>query len=276
MVSLTYHLPSVRVSTSAGPSAPRAPRLVSSGVGLWVGLVLLLFLAPCALAAPLTLAWDASVGATGYVIHYGSASRNYTSTVNVGNTTTAALSALDPAKVYYMTVTAYDDAGNESDFSNEILYQPAHPSVIWTVNAAGPKYTDGQGIIYRGNTQFSTGYANTTTAAIAGTMDDRLYQSERFGDFSYAIPVTNGDYLVTLKFAEIYWTQPGQRVFNVLMEGVKVISNLDLVAKVGPNKAYDVTLPVHVTDGQLNIKLKSVVDYAKVSAIMVQAAGVTP
>jgi hypothetical protein len=37
-----------------------------------------------------------------------------------------------------------------------------------------------------------------------------------------------------------------------------------------------VTLPVHVTDGQLNIKLKSVVDYAKVSAIMVQAAGVTP
>jgi hypothetical protein len=83
--------------------------------------------------------------------------------------------------------------------------------------------------------------------------------------------VANGDYLVTLKFAEIYWTQPGQRVFNVLMEGVKVISNLDLVAKVGPNKAYDVTLPVRVTDGHLNIKFKSVVDNAKVSAIMVQA-----
>jgi hypothetical protein len=146
--------------------------------------------------------------------------------------------------------------------------------VIWTVNAGGPKYTDGQGIIYWGNTQFSTGGAYTTTAAIAGTTDDRLYQSERFGDFSYAIPVANGDYLVTLKFAEIYWTQPGRRVFNVLLEGVKVISNLDVVAKVGPNKAYDVTLPVHATDGQLNIKFQSVADYAKVSAIMVQA--VTP
>jgi hypothetical protein len=75
-------------------------------VSLWVGLVLLLFLAPCALAAPLTLAWDASAGATGYIIHYGSASRNYTETVNVGNTTTAALSALGPVKVYYMAVTA--------------------------------------------------------------------------------------------------------------------------------------------------------------------------
>jgi hypothetical protein len=275
MLSITNYLAPVRVPTSVGPSAPRAPRLVSSGVGLWVGLVLLLFLAPCALAASLTLAWDASAGATGYIIHYGSASRNYTATVDVGKTTTAALSALDLAKVYYMAVTAYDDAGDESDFSNEVLYNPAQPTVIWAVNAGGPKYTDGQGIVYRGNTQFSTGGAYTTTAAIAGTTDDRLYQSERYGDFSYTIPVANGDYLVTLKFAEIYWTQPGQRVFNVLLEGVKVISNLDLVAKVGPNTAYDVTLPVHVTDGKLNIKFKSVVDYAKVSAIMVQTTGGT-
>jgi hypothetical protein len=271
MLSRTYHVPSVRMPTVAGRQATHVPSLMSYGMGLGLGLVLLLFLAPCALASSLTLAWDASAGATGYIIHYGSASRQYTMIVDVRNTTTAALSALDLAKVYYMAVTAYDDAGNESDFSNEILYQPVHPEVIWTVNAGGPKYTDGQGIIYKGNTQFSTGYPSTTTAAIAGTPDDRLYQSERYGDFSYAIPVANGDYLVTLKFAEIYWTQSGQRVFNVLMEGVKVISNLDLVAKVGPDKAYDVTLPVRVTDGHLNIKFKSVVDNAKVSAIMVQA-----
>jgi hypothetical protein len=147
--------------------------------------------------------------------------------------------------------------------------------VVWTVNAGGPKYTDKQGIVYRGDLQKKTGYVYTTTAAIAGTTDDPLYQSERWGDFSYAIPVENGDYLVTLKFAEMYWTQPGQCVFNVLLEGVKVVSNLDVVAKVGPNTAYDVTLPVHVTDGQLDIKFRSVVDYAMVNAIMVQAAGGT-
>jgi hypothetical protein len=276
MLSRTYHAPSVRMPTVAGRQATRVPSLISYGMGLGLGLVLLLFLAPCALAASLTLAWDASAGATGYIIHYGTASRNYTATVEVGNTTTASLSGLDPAKVYYMAVTTYDDVGDESKFSNEILYQPAHPSVIWTVNAGGPKYTDGQGIVYRGNTQFSTGGAYTTTAAIAGTTDDRLYQSERYGDFSYAIAVANGDYLVTLKFAEIYYTQPGTRVFNVLLEGVKVISNLDLAAKVGPDAAYDVTIPVHVTDGQLNIKFKSVADNAKVNAIMVQAKGNTP
>jgi hypothetical protein len=275
-LSTTYSLSPAHVPAVAGRRAARVPWLASYAVGLWVSLALLLFLAPCALAAPITLAWDAAPGATGYTIHYGGASRSYTATVDVGNTTSAALSALDPAKLYYFAVTAYDDAGDESAFSNEILYDPAHPDVVWAVNAGGPKYTDAQGIVYRANEQFTTGYAYTTTAAIAGTTDDRLYQSERYGDFSYGIPVANGDYLVTLKFAEIYWTQPGQRVFNVLVEGVKVIGKLDLVAKVGPNAAYDVTLPVHVTDGKLNIAFRSVVDAAKVSGILVQAKGSTP
>jgi hypothetical protein len=250
--------------------SPQSPSRMPVRAALWISLVLLFGLVPGALAAPITFAWDAVPGATGYTIYYGGASRNYTATVDVGDTTTHELDALDPAAIYYVAVTAYNE-GDESDFSNEVLYNPAQPTVVWAVNAGGPKYTDQQGIIYRGHTQFSTGYASTTTAAIAGTMDDPLYQSERYGDFSYGIAVANGDYLVTLKFAEIYWTQPGQRLFNVLLEGVKVISKLDLVAKVGPNAAYEVTLPVHVTDGKLNIAFRSVVDYAKVSAIVVQA-----
>jgi hypothetical protein len=255
------------VVTPRPQSSPRR----SVRASLWVGLGLLLSLAPGAFAAPLTVAWNAAAGATGYTIYYGAASRHYTASVDVGPTTTATLSDLDPVEPSYIAVTAYNDVGDESTFSNEVLFQPAHPTVVWAVNAGGPKYTDAQGLIYRANTQFTTGYTGTTSAAIAGTTDDRLYQSERWGNFSYAIPVANGDYLVTLKFAEIDWTKPGQRVFNVLIEGVKVISQLDLVAKVGPNTAYDVTLPVRVTDGQLNLAFRPVVDYATVSAIVVQA-----
>jgi len=53
----------------------------------------------------------------------------------------------------------------------------------------------------------------------------------------------------------------------VSIEGKTVISKLDLVAKVGPKTAYDVTVPVTVTDGVLNISFQSVVNNAKVSAI---------
>jgi hypothetical protein len=81
---------------------------------------------------------------------------------------------------------------------------------------------------------------------------------------------------VTLKFAEIYWTQVGQRVFNVLAQGKKVVSNLDLVAKVGPNAAYDVTRRVYVTNGQLTLTFQSVVDNAKVSAILITGQGTLP
>ena len=106
--------------------------------------------------------------------------------------------------------------------------------------------------------------------AIAGTTDDPLYQSSRYGtNFSYAIPAADGDYLVTLKFAEISMSQVGQRVFDVLIEGAVVVADLDLVAEVGPKVAYDVTVPARVTDGTLNVSFRALVGTAKLSAMVV-------
>jgi Malectin domain len=143
--------------------------------------------------------------------------------------------------------------------------------VVFAVNAGGPQYLDTSGEVYDADAYFSGGTIWTTTAAIAGTVDDRLYQSERYGNFSYNIPLGNGDYEVTLKFAEITVTGVGQRVFNVLIEGKTVLGNLDLVAKVGPNVAYDVTVPVTVADGVLNITFQRLVNAPKVNAIKVSA-----
>ncbi len=76
---------------------------------------------------------------------------------------------------------------------------------------------------------------------------------------------------MTLKFAEIYWNSAGKRIFNVSMQGQQVITNLDIFAQVGENAAYDVTIPVSVTNGNLNIVFSTVADNAKVSAIEVTA-----
>jgi chitodextrinase len=116
----------------------------------------------------------------------------------------------------------------------------------------------------------------TRSQPINNTGDDPLYQSQRYGNFTYTIPIVNGSYAVTLKFAELYWGSPGRRVFDVVMEGQKVISNLDVVAHVGTFTAHEVTIPVTVTDGALTLTFISRVDLAIVNAIVVSASGPPP
>jgi hypothetical protein len=146
--------------------------------------------------------------------------------------------------------------------------------VVFSTNCGGSQFTDSTGVSFVTDTKYIGGYAATAglTAAISGTVDDRLYRSGRYGkNFSYKIPVSNGNYTVTLKFAENNWTAAGKRVFSVTINGNTVISNLDIFANVGKNAAYDVAIPVSVTNGVLDISFTSQVDNAKVSAILVKS-----
>ena len=84
-------------------------------------ILLLAFLANPAFAGQVSLAWNASSGpVSGYKVYYGTASGNYASNLNVGNTTTATVASLADGSTYYFAVKAYDSTGNESGFSNEV------------------------------------------------------------------------------------------------------------------------------------------------------------
>ena len=111
-------------------------------------------------------------------------------------------------------------------------------NVVFAENSGGPQYIQSDGTVYLSDRYYSGGYS-ATSAAISGTSNDPLYQTERFGNFSYSIPLPNGNYTVLLRFAEIYWSAPGRRIFDVFIEGAEVISNLDIFALVGKNTAYD-------------------------------------
>jgi hypothetical protein len=141
--------------------------------------------------------------------------------------------------------------------------------VIFAVNCGGSEYVDKENIIYQADTLFTGGKIRVSKAAIEGTEDDALYQCERYGDFSYNIPVSNGNYTVILKFAETRQQAAGRSVFDVEIEGRKAVSHLDLFAQAGKNRAYDVSVPVNVMDGMLNIHFVAETGQAKVSAILV-------
>jgi hypothetical protein len=144
--------------------------------------------------------------------------------------------------------------------------------LVFAANAGGGQYAGPSGIVYQADNDYTGGVTTSTTSAITGTIDETAYQDVRYGNFAYNVPLANGNYAVTLKFAEIYWTAGGKRIFNISMQGNQVINNLDIYAHVGKNAAYDVTIPVSVTNGMLNIAFNSVVDNAIVSAIMIQSS----
>src|SRR5436305_5779423 len=73
-------------------------------------------------------------------------------------------------------------------------------------------YTDSASNVWSADCCYNGGQTYDTTSSIAGTTDPALYQTERWNPaFTYTFPgLTPGaTYQVTLKFAEIYWTQPG-------------------------------------------------------------------
>ncbi len=67
-----------------------------------------------------------------------------------------------------------------------------------------------------------------------------LYASERWGHFSYAVPVAEGRYRVTLRFREGRYGKAnggvgglGSRVFDVYCNGVALLRNFDIVKEAG-------------------------------------------
>ncbi len=72
--------------------------------------------------AVIKLAWDPNTESdvAGYKVYYGTSSGNYEKAVDIGKTTEYLISGLTKGQTYYISVTAYDTASNESGFSNEV------------------------------------------------------------------------------------------------------------------------------------------------------------
>lgn len=134
------------------------------------------------------------------------------------------------------------------------------------VNAGGGQITDGSGNVWAAGNP--TNYS-VTTNGIAGANPPALYQSEAWStstlQYQYSVP--NGSHTVKLKFAEFYLTQRGQRTFNIVVNGSTWMANFDILAYTSPNTAYDVSIPVNVTNGQVVIQLVPVTGAAKVDGI---------
>lgn len=187
---------------------------------------------------------------------------------------TLASGMIDSSKI---KIKATDTAGLfiEDEFLVNV-YSGTTPPLHLRINAGGPTYTY-EGITWNADQYFTGGSTYSDNTPIAGTTNDQLYQSERYGNITYAIPVPVGGYTVKLHFAEIFYTVPGARIFNVNVEnGQGVLNNYDIVAADAGNgftAHVEEFTNVNVNDGFLNISLINVQDNAKISGIEVIATG---
>ncbi|XP_020540493.1 kinesin-like protein KIN-14Q isoform X2 [Jatropha curcas] len=115
---------------------------------------------------------------------------------------------------------------------------PQHSLSCASINSGS---TDGDVVLngekFLEDSHFSGGDTVRTNATIEAGLS--LYQTARFGNFSYYFPeLEPGNYSVTLLLAEIVLTNgpPGMRVFDVFLQDKKVVSCLDIYAQVGANK----------------------------------------
>lgn len=96
----------------------------------------------------------------------------------------------------------------------------------------------------------------STRSAIGGTLDDPLYQDARISPMVYRISgLPQGIYDLELKFAEIQNKNPGQRQFDVIVNGSPYLIAFDISALVGQNFALDRTTLVSPINGEITVQL---------------------
>jgi hypothetical protein len=117
--------------------------------------------------------------------------------------------------------------------------------------------------------------------------DPEMYETERWGHFSYAIPVAPGRYAVTLHFVEHRFDvrnrdrygeasgEDGGRMFSVYCNGKAIVRDLDLIREAGENRPLvrRVTGLEPNAQGKLLLEFVPTRNYATVSAIEVVAQG---
>jgi hypothetical protein len=170
--------------------------------------------------------------------------------------------------------------GTDTPFLNAIEVIPGlphqiHPIRIMTQDAV---VTDRSGVTWSPDTYFQGGRAMARQGTVEGPDDPQIYGRERYGNFSYAIPVADGFYTIRLYFAETYWGPTGQggggvgsRIFDVYCNGVALLRNFDMYKEVGLNRQIVKVFP-HLrpnAQGKLLLSFVPIKNYANISAIEV-------
>ena len=103
--------------------------------------------------------------------------------------------------------------------------------------------TDNNGRHWSADQYFSGGNRAFRNTGVIQARDQVLYRGERYGNFSYHIPLVPGKYRLTMHFAETWFGTPesnapalNARRFNVFANGAVLLNNFEIAKEGGVNR----------------------------------------
>ena len=123
---------------------------------------------------------------------------------------------------------------------------------------------------FTGGTAYATA-ATISTAGVTNPAPAAVYQTQRYGNFTYTLPglVPGAPYTLRLHLSEIYWPAAGRRLFSVQVNGAQVLTSFDVFkAAGGRNRALVESFPVTAgASGQVVVQFVTNKDNACVSGL---------
>jgi len=162
------------------------------------------------------------------------------------------------------------------NFADAPATQPAtqpDDGVIRVKAGADKAFTDPQGHVWQADTGFDGGdtVSRDPGLKIENTDMPDFYRNEHYDMTKWSATVPNGTYTVKLYFCETYEgiTDVGQRIFDVSIQGKKVLKDFDVYKVAGGaekpiTKTYD---DIAVTDGKITVSFDANIQSPQINGI---------
>jgi len=162
---------------------------------------------------------------------------------------------------------------------------PFSPTIVQWFASGGPTYTDTFGALWTYNVTSITGgnLEGSPAYNISNTTNPALYQVDAVSNtISVGSPMTLiftvapvFSYSVMLMFSDNYCTSVGCRVFNVTINGILCVSNLDIYQRAGTTTAYNILCNSTVSgNSSIAVTTTNIIASAQINALQILPMGV--
>jgi hypothetical protein len=183
---------------------------------------------------------------------------------------------VSPDKEGFLRISFSSAIGPPTLNAIEILPGVPHAQLPIRLVMQTTPLTDRMGQFWYPDNYFMHGRLSNQMHPLVDSPDPDLFSQERYGHFTYAIPVDmRGRYTLVLHFAEFYFNSAASgtsgRVFKVMCNGQTLLDNFDIFREAG--RLHEVTKTFrHLkpsAQGKLNLTFEPIVNNATVSGIEV-------